>query len=69
VNEKKKKHVHFRQSNGKENSNTSGTEFKTSDGDFKLKVRCCKRENSVAVMFTLQDFSSHGNQYRFSDYQ
>lgn len=61
--------MHFRQNNGKENGNTSGTEFKISDGDLKLKVRCCKRENSVAVMFTFQDFSLHVNQYRFSDYQ
>lgn len=38
---------------------------KISDGDLKLKVRCCRRENSMAVMFTLQDFSSHGNQYSF----
>jgi carbohydrate-binding DOMON domain-containing protein len=62
---KKKKHAHFRQSDGKENSNTPGTEFKISHGDLKLKVRCCKRENSVVVMFTFQDFSSHVNQYRF----
>jgi hypothetical protein len=50
-------------------STTSGTEFTISDDDSKLKGRCFKGENSVAVMFTFQDFSSHGNQDRFLDYQ
>jgi hypothetical protein len=58
------KHTHFKQ-----NSNTSDTEFKISDGDSKLKGRCCRRVTLVPVMFGFYDFSSHGYLYRFSDYQ
>jgi hypothetical protein len=54
---------------GKENCNTPDTEFKISDGDSKLKDRCCRRDTSVAVTFGFQDFSSHGYLYRFSDCQ